>query len=67
MKSIRLTGLWQHTDEKGEKYMSAKVGANYFNVRKNSYKKSDKEPDFYLYISQPDFDRNKEENQDILD
>jgi uncharacterized protein (DUF736 family) len=62
-KSIRLTGLWEQTDEQGNKYLSAKVGVNYFTVRKNDFKKSNKEPEYYLYISQPNFNKTDDDKE----
>lgn len=49
---ITITGLWESTDKNGNKYMSANCNkvARWF-VVKNQFKKSEKEPDYFLKIA----------------
>lgn len=54
MKSIRVGGVWKHTDDSGELFLRGKVGSFYITIRKNSYKTDDKNPDYVVYFTQPD-------------
>ena len=52
MKSIKLTGLWLHKKSDGTSYMMGTIGQATVFVSANDYKKTDKEPDYYLSIAE---------------
>ena len=49
---IKVTGLWQHTSKKDEKYLSGKVGGLKILIFRNGFKKEGtNQPDFYLHVA----------------
>lgn len=53
MAMVRLSGLWKTEGKDGKTYLrgSMNPAAAVF-IMKNDYKSSDKDPDFFLYVSQ---------------
>lgn len=49
---IKLSGLWLNVKDNGEKYFAGNMGDARLFVYKNSYKKTDAEPDYILYADQ---------------
>lgn len=49
---IKLTGLWENKNEKGETYFTGTLGNCRILAFRNSYKKEDNEPDFILYLDE---------------
>lgn len=48
---IKLTGLWKSKDRNGNTFLSGKLNAvTSLMVMPNTYKKSDKDPDFFVYL-----------------
>ncbi len=49
---IKLTGLWKSQTKAGEAYLAGKISPSMrLLILPNSYKKSDKEPDFIAYMT----------------
>ena len=48
---IRLGGLWLNTSRGGEKYFSGNLGSGRVLVFRNQHKRTDKDPDYVLYIA----------------
>ena len=50
---IRLMGMWENTDKRGNKYLSGNLNTNCrVTIFKNSFKQNEREPDYILYLSQ---------------
>lgn len=48
---VKLTGLWENTTAKGEKYFSGSLGAARLLMFRNSYKEDgDNQPDYNLFL-----------------
>lgn len=47
---LKLTGLYESKDKNGNSVLTGKVGHLKFIIFKNNFKKSEKEPDFNLFI-----------------
>ena len=56
---LSIMGLWENTDKRGNKYLSGNLGSIRVLIFKNTYKQSDREPDYRLNIAkrQPQEDR----------
>ena len=52
MDPIRLAGLWKNADKKDNTYLSGNLNAiTRVTVMPNENKKTDRDPDYFLYIS----------------
>jgi hypothetical protein len=52
---IKVTGLWKAKTKRGETYLSAKGGGNYYiQIMPNSYKEKDSDPDYIMYYVSAD-------------
>ena len=50
---IKVTGLWKQTDKSGNTFLSGNVNPiSSIMVMPNTFKKEDKEPDYFLYFKQ---------------
>ena len=63
---IKITGLWKNELPSGDVYYSEKVGAMYYSIFKNDFKKSDSEPEFILYLSQASSITEKKNDKDDI-
>lgn len=51
MDMIKLTGLWKATDKNGNTYLSGALnGITQLAVMPNTYKRSEKDPDYFVYV-----------------
>jgi len=51
MDMTKITGLWKSEDKNGNTYLSGKMNAiTQLMIMQNTYKKEDREPDYWLYI-----------------
>jgi len=48
---MSIMGLWENTDKRGNKYLSGNLGGIRVLIFKNTYKQSDREPDYRLNIA----------------
>ena len=48
---LSIMGLWENTDKRGNKYLSGNLGSIRVLIFKNTYKQSDREPDYRLNIA----------------
>ena len=54
---IKLTGLWKSKTKKGETLLSGSLNAvSSLVILPNTYKKTEKDPDFYVYLKARDKD-----------
>ncbi|HYF55621.1 MAG TPA: hypothetical protein VEA41_15320 [Salinarimonas sp.] len=53
-KKVRLGGLWSNTSKAGKKYLSGKLGGLKFIAFEVAVKKSEKSPDYELYLVEED-------------
>jgi len=62
---IRVMGLWEEKDQNGNTMLSGNLsGRSRVNITTNSFKKSEREPDYYLHVVQIERqDPSGEENQ----
>lgn len=52
---IKVTGLWQSTDNNGNMVLSGGTGSELrFVVFKNTFKEKENEPDYNLYVTKRD-------------
>jgi hypothetical protein len=51
---IKLTGLWENTTKQGETYFRGNLGLGQVLIFKNKYKKTDKDPDYVMYLAEKD-------------
>jgi uncharacterized protein (DUF736 family) len=51
MNGVKLTGLWKNTSKDGKTYLSGTLGAVRVLVFPNEYKRTEKDPDFSLFLS----------------
>lgn len=59
---IKLCGLWVGTDKNNEKMLSGTLGyGTKILVLKNAYKKSEKHPDFILYLAEAQKEKPQDE------
>ena len=58
---VKITGLWQNEDKKGNKYLSGSMGSAKVLIFKNNYKEQDKHPDYIMYLAPQ---KKKEEKSD---
>jgi len=57
---VRVMGLWENTDKRGNKYLSGNLGGSVrVMIFANSFKQGEREPDYIAYVSQ----RSQEERQ----
>lgn len=49
---IKVTGLWEDTDKKGNNFLSGSMGGVRIVIFKNIYKSKDSEPDYNLYFDE---------------
>jgi hypothetical protein len=49
---LRVMGLWENTDKRGNKYLSGNIGSLRVMIFSNSFKQGEREPDYILYVSQ---------------
>ena len=49
---IELTGLWERQDKNGNSVLSGYIGKAKLVIFKNTYKKTEKQPDYIAYISE---------------
>ncbi|NLF40316.1 hypothetical protein GX586_12795 [bacterium] len=50
---IRLMGLWENTDRRGNKYLNGNLTASTrVMIFKNNFKQNEREPDYIVYLSQ---------------
>jgi len=49
---IRLGGMWKATSKNGREYYSGKIGSARFFLMPNTFKKTDRDPDFNLMIGE---------------
>jgi len=49
---LRVMGLWENTDKRGNKYLSGNIGNMRVMIFTNSFKQGEREPDYILYVSQ---------------
>ena len=50
---VRVMGLWENTDKRGNKYLSGNLGGSVrVMIFSNSFKQGEREPDYIAYISQ---------------
>lgn len=48
---IKITGLWKSKTKDGQTYLAGNLsGITQLSVMPNKYKKSDRDPDYYVYI-----------------
>ena len=59
---IKLTGLWENTDKKGDTYFNGSLGFSKILILKNTYKKKDSDPDFNFFIAKKE--KNGEQKSD---
>lgn len=52
MAGIRLAGVWEKTAPNGEVYFEGPLGGALVRVYQNKYKRSDKDPDCVIYLSE---------------
>lgn len=65
MDPIRLAGLWGKTDKKGNTYLSGNFNAiTNVTVMPNENKKTDRDPDYFMYISPKKKDKAKTKTED---
>lgn len=50
MDGTRLSGLWKQKDKQGRTYLSGSLGSARLLVMPNDYKKTEKEPDYVVYV-----------------
>jgi hypothetical protein len=51
MDGIKLTGLWKHKDKNGNTYLSGGISSiTQMAVLPNAYKRTEKDPDYFVYI-----------------
>jgi uncharacterized protein (DUF736 family) len=49
--TVKLTGLWKQTDKNGKTYLSGTLSPiSKVLVMPNTFKKEDKDPDYYFYL-----------------
>ena len=48
---LSIMGLWENTDKRGNKYLSGNLGSIRVLIFKNTYKQSDRDPDYRLNIA----------------
>jgi len=54
---VKLTGLWKSKTKKGETLLSGSLNAvSSLVILPNTYKKTEKDPDFYVYLKARDKD-----------
>ena len=59
---VKLTGLWEDTDRNGHQYLSGKINAiSKVLVMPNTFKKSNSEPDYFLYLAPVEKKRSNED------
>lgn len=52
MDKIRLTGLWKGTDREGNTFLSGNLNPiTNLVVMPNTFKKGEKEPDYFVYLT----------------
>jgi hypothetical protein len=52
---VKLTGLWKQKDKQGNVYLSGSLSpVSKIVVMANTFKEGDKNPDYFLYVSQQD-------------
>lgn len=52
MDGLKLTGLWKQTDKQGNTYLAGNLNQiSRVMIMPNSYKKAEKDPDYFLYLS----------------
>lgn len=64
---IKLGGLWKNQDKNGNDYFSG--GFTYGSkllVMKNTFKKSEKEPDFHAYLAPKDSQDSQDSQEEAL-
>ena len=61
---IQLTGLWKSTSKAGDNYLSGNLGSGRIMILTNKFKKTEKHPDYIMYLMPP---RKKEDEQPKAD
>ena len=52
---VKLTGLWKQKDKQGNTYLSGSLSpVSKIVIMPNTFKEGDKNPDYFLYVSQQD-------------
>ncbi len=49
---IKLTGLWKNKTKNGDAMLSGNLGGARIVILKNSFKKAEMHPDFYLFVAE---------------
>jgi len=62
---VPVTGLWQHTTQKGDTFLSGNLGNASVFVFKNSFKKEPNQPDYQLCLAARN--RSKNDGADALE
>lgn len=58
-QGVRLMAFWAKQAQNGETYHEGKLGGATVRLFLNGYKKTDRDPDVIMYLSQTPFDKNK--------
>jgi len=67
MDAIRITGLWKGKDKNGNTFLSGNLNAiSRVLVMPNTFKKEEKEPDYFFYITPQKKNNQKKENQKVM-
>lgn len=48
--AIRVSGLWKNRTKNGDPYLGGSLAGLRISVMPNTYKKKDRDPDFFLYL-----------------
>ena len=51
---IQLTGLWLNESSSGQKYMAGYFGKAKVLIFRNQYKDNESQPDYILYVAEPE-------------
>ena len=66
MDAVRMIGLWERKDKKGNAYLSdTPDGTSSIMVLPNTFKKENGDPDYFLY-TKPDKEKRSEETSEEL-
>jgi hypothetical protein len=64
-QGVRLMAFWAKQAQNGETYHEGKLGGATVRLFLNGYKKSDKDPDVIMYLSQTPFDKTKGKHSQV--
>jgi hypothetical protein len=66
MDPVRMIGLWERKDKKGNAYLSDKSeGTSSIMVMPNTFKKENRDPDYFLYTKPEKEERSNETPEEL--